>query len=146
MFPHIESSPPGSLPSARQREADSLSIRRHSRAGVSKDCVRRHSYGVDVDAGAKARYQHSVVCRATGLELYGGASQVPRRLTPRRFTLFASFANCSVRTDTLHLTTDAMIFVSQNATKRINYSRRVKTESVYETLPECICVGAYYVE
>jgi len=137
--PRIDSSPPGSLPSARRWEADSLSIRRHSRAGVSKDCVRRHSYGDDVDAGAKVGYQHSVVCRATGPELHstGGASQVPRRLTPGRFTSFASFANCSVRTDTLHLTTDAMIFVSQNATKRINYSRRVKTESVYETLPEC---------
>ena len=79
MFPRIESSPPGSLPSAPRWEADSLSIRRHSRAGVSKDCVRRHSYGVDVDAGAKTGYQHSVVCRATGPELHstGAAGRVP---------------------------------------------------------------------
>ena len=56
-----------------------MSIRRHSRAGVSKDCVRRHSYGVDVDAGAKTGYQHSVVYRAIRPELRstGAAGRVP---------------------------------------------------------------------
>jgi len=54
MFPRIERSPPGSLLSTRRQEADSLSIRCRSRAGVSKARIRKHSYGIDAGVGGKS--------------------------------------------------------------------------------------------